>query len=116
MLDVKSVIADMNNMFSLIGYKPNNGKAWTGYVDAEGKGRQPITWQTAKMVGINIWSDMCQHYKLFGIVATDEQIRDIRVFAKNNQRTVGNTNMLAYSKKRKEIKAMRVLSIPMSTK
>ncbi|AAQ81376.1 hypothetical protein PHG31p56 [Aeromonas phage 31] len=116
MLDVKNVIDDMDKMFSLIGYKPNNGKAWTGYVDAEGKGRQPITWQTAKMVGINIWSDMCQHYKLFGIVATDEQIRNIRAFAKNNQRTVGYSNMLAYSKKRGEIKTMRILSIPMSTK
>lgn len=116
MLDIPKIIEDMNTMFGLIGYKPNNGKPWTGYVDAEGKGRPPITWQAAKMVGINIWSNYCQHEKLFGIQATDSQISEVRKFAKENQRTLGWSNMLVYAKKQKQIKAMRVLAVPMSTK
>lgn len=42
MIDIPNIIENMNKMFAILGYKPNNGKAWTGYVDAEGKGRQPI--------------------------------------------------------------------------
>lgn len=116
MVDIPKIIADMDHMFSLLGYKPNNGKPWTGYVDAEGKGRRPITWQTAKMVGINIWSHLCQHQKLFGIEATDEQLSSVRKFAKENQRTLGWTNMLVYSKKKKQIETMHIRAVPMSTK
>lgn len=116
MLPIPKIIEDMNTMFGILGYKPNNGKPWTGYVDAEGKGRQPVTWQTAKMVGLNIWSELCQHYKLFGIVANSEQLTKVRKFAKENQKTLGYTNMLVYSKKTKTIKAMRYIAEPMSTK
>jgi len=115
MIDIPNIIENMNKMFAILGYKPNNGKAWTGYVDAEGKGRQPINWQTAKMVGLKIWSPLCQHEKLFGITATPQQLAEVRKFAKDNRRTIGWSNMLVYDKKNKQIKAMRFIANPMST-
>lgn len=106
--NAKVVIEHMDNLMWLIGYRPSNGKGWTGYYNTRGgqqKAMNNLSWQEARTLCTNVFDTVSMPWGrvVNGVKISADSMMDIDVYIRNHVKEVDVIRYLVYHKKERKI-------------
>lgn len=106
--NAKVVMEHMDNLMWLIGYRPNNGKGWTGYYDTRGGQQQAminLSWQEARTLCVNVFDTVSRPSDrvINGVRISGYSMMDLDNYIRNHVKEVDVIRQLVYHKKERKI-------------
>ncbi|ASU00258.1 hypothetical protein [Aeromonas phage AS-zj] len=107
--NAKVVMEHMDNLMWLIGYRPNNGKGWTGYyydgIIKQQKVMINLSWQEARTLCVNVFDtvSMPLYRVVNGVRISADSMMDLDNYIRNHVKEVDVIRQLVYHKKERKI-------------